>query len=425
MSTLDKYSSYKDSGVAWLGEIPKNWKILSTKRFHKNIKELNSRNKCDNILSLTLRGVVNNNLDNPEGLVPKDYATYQIFEKNDLVFKLIDLENISTSRVGLVHEKGIMSSAYIRLNTGKSSLPKYAYYYYYNLYLTQVYNNLGSGVRSTLGPIDLLNITYIEPSMTEQIKIANFLDIKTTQIDEAIKQKDELIGLLKERRKILIHKVVTQGLDSIVKMKDSGVEWLGAVPEHWEIVKNRVLFSERNEAGNENLPILMVSIHTAVSSEEIDDEKNIRGKIRIQDKTSYKLVKPTDIVFNMMRAWQGAIGTVRVKGMVSPAYVVGKSSSEIDTEYFEYQYRTESFIQQMDRFSKGITDFRKRLYWSEFKQLNTILPPLSEQHDIVEYIKRNNDKIDTAIGLQQKEIEKLKEYKATLIDSLVTGKKRV
>ena len=122
---------------------------------------------------------------------------------------------------------------------------------------------------------------------------------------------------------------------------------------------------------------------------------------------------------------QGAIGAVCVKGMVIPAYVVGKSNKQINAEFFKYHYCIDTFIQQMDRFSKGITDFRKRLYWSEFKQLNSILPPLSEQHDIVEYIKRNSEKIENAISLQEKQIEKIKEYKSIPIDSCVTGKVKV
>ena len=167
MGKLEKYSFYKDSGVEWLGEIPEHWNILKSKYFHKNMKILNTKRACDNVLSLTLKGVVNNNLDSPEGLVPKDYATYQIFDKDDLVFKLIDLENISTSRVGIVHEKGIMSSAYIRLRIGQTSIPRFAYYYYYSLYINQVYNNIGSGVRSTLNPTDLLNINYIKQEKSE------------------------------------------------------------------------------------------------------------------------------------------------------------------------------------------------------------------------------------------------------------------
>jgi len=110
-----------------LGEIPEHWEVLTSKRFHQVKKQSNSKRECDNVLSLTLRGVVNNDPDSPEGMVPKDYGTYQIFDKNNLVFKLIDLENVKTSRVGIVHEKGIMSSAYIRLIVGNENFPKYTY----------------------------------------------------------------------------------------------------------------------------------------------------------------------------------------------------------------------------------------------------------------------------------------------------------
>ncbi len=128
----------------------------------------------------------------------------------------------------------------------------------------------------------------------------------------------------------------------------------------------------------------------------------------------------------MMRAWQGAIGAVSIEGMVSPAYVVAIPNEKvINSVYFEFQYRTSLFIQQMSRFSKGITDFRKRLYWNEFKQLVTIIPSLFVQQEIVEFIETQSAKIDTSISIQQQQIAKLKEYKSTLIDSAVTGKIKV
>ena len=206
---LNKNAKFKNSGVDWLGEIPSHWEILKTKYVHKSIKFLNTNRICDNVLSLTLRGVVNNNIDNPEGLVPKDYATYQIFEKNDLVFKLIDLENISTSRVGIVHEKGIMSSAYIRLKIGKRSIPKFAYYYYYSLYINNVYNSIGCGVRSTLNPTDLLNIKFPLPPKDEQEKIVEYIENKISKIDKLINLEQECIKSLKEYKASLIDSVVT------------------------------------------------------------------------------------------------------------------------------------------------------------------------------------------------------------------------
>lgn len=159
------------------------------------------------------------------------------------------------------------------------------------------------------------------PPLPEQTAIANFLDRKTTQVDTAIRIKERQIELLKERRQILIHKAVTRGLhwDSSdermtgldnpkiqssqkSQFRHSGVDWIGEIPAHWKVASNRSLFVERNEPGNQSLPILSVSIHTAVSSEELSDDENLRGKIRIEDKSSYKLVNVSDITFNMMRA---------------------------------------------------------------------------------------------------------------------------
>ena len=173
------------------------------------------------------------------------------------------------------------------------------------------------------------------------------------------------------------------------------------------------------------MPLLSVSIHSGVSNEEISEEDNVRGRVKIEDKSKYILVKKGDIAFNMMRAWQGGIGAVSVDGMVSPAYIVAKPNDLINSEFFEYQYRCPEFIQQMDRYSKGITDFRKRLYWDGFKQLVTVVPPLEEQLKIVEQIKAIEQQTNFAIQIKNQQIEKLKEYKTILINDAVTGKIKV
>ena len=189
--------------------------------------------------------------------------------------------------------------------------------------------------------------------------------------------------------------------------------------------KNKTLFEERKIPGKEELPILTVSLHTGVSEEEQSGEINLRAKVRIEDKTSYKLVKKGYIAFNMMRAWQGSIGVVKTEGMVSPAYIVAEPMGEINGEYFEYLYRTAAFIAEMDRFSKGITDFRKRLYWDEFKQLLTILPPQNEQLAIAKHVKELNSSCDRLSTHINHEIEKLGEYRSVLISNTVTGQIRV
>ena len=202
--------------------------------------------------------------------------------------------------------------------------------------------------------------------------------------------------------------------------KDSGVDWLGEIPGHWEMRANRVLFQERNEPGNANLPILSVSLHTGVSDKEKDDEDNARTRNRIADKTAYRRVRCGDVAYNMMRAWQGAIGAVRVDGMVSPAYVVAAPRVAMNPDFFEYQYRTDLVIREMDRASKGITDFRKRLYWNEFKQMSTIVPPRGDQDRIVAFLDQKTAEIDAAIAKKERLIELLQEQKSILINQAVT-----
>ena len=129
---MNKYQAYKSTGISWTPSIPEHWSLMRGKLFFYNNKELNKGNQCSNVLSLTLKGVINNSIDRPIGLAPQDYATYQLFDAGNLVFKLIDLENISTSRVGLVHEHGIMSSAYIRLINRYDCNIRYFYFMYYD-----------------------------------------------------------------------------------------------------------------------------------------------------------------------------------------------------------------------------------------------------------------------------------------------------
>lgn len=421
---MQQYESYEDSGVEWLNLIPKNWQTIKMKFLYRDFSVKNK--PTETLLSVT----------QDKGVIPRDWVenrmvmpsgnleSFKFIEKGDFAISLRSFEG----GLEYCHHNGIVSPAYTVL---KSNNPILNAGYYKYLFKSQTF--ISELQTSIVGIREGKNISYEElrysllpiPSHQEQTAIANFLDQKTSQIDEAITIKERQIELLKERKQIIIQKAVTQGLSPNVPMKDSGVEWIGMVPEHWRVLANRVLFTERVEPGREGLPLLSVSIHSGVSSEEISEEENIRGRVKIEDKTKYILVKPGDIAFNMMRAWQGGIGAVSTEGMVSPAYIVAKAKPIINADYFEFQYRCPEFIQQMDRFSKGITDFRKRLYWDSFKQLNTVVPPIDEQQEIIVYIKNETDKTDKAAALLNQQIEKLKEYKTTLINSAVTGKIRV
>ena len=295
----------------------------------------------------------------------------------------------------------------------------------FHMYQAEVFNKIGSGVRSTLGQSDLLDLPIPVLDCEVQDNIVCFLDEKTAKIEAAIALEERQIALLKERKQIVIQNAVTKGLDPNAPMKDSGVDWIGEIPAHWEVRRNAAIFNEAKRPGNAELPVLSVSIHSGVSDRELSDEENIRSTIKIEDRSAYKEVRPGFIAYNMMRAWQRGIGAVRTFGMVSPAYVVLEPKISLNSDYFEYLYRTPAFIWQMDCNSKGITDFRKRLYWEEFKTLITLLPPVEEQNSISAAILQKAAVIDGGITLKQQQIDALKEYKATLINSAVTGKIKV
>ena len=202
--------------------------------------------------------------------------------------------------------------------------------------------------------------------------------------------------------------------------KPSGVEWLGEVPEHWEVKRIASLYSEVVEAGNEDLPVLSVSIHHGVSDSELSEEEMDRKVVRSEDRSKYKRVAPGDIVYNMMRAWQGAFGSVVVEGMVSPAYVVARPKTNLPTEWIEYLLRTEFAVNEIKRFSRGITDFRLRLYWDEFKNLRICAPPAQERASILRFLDHETAKIDALIAEQQRLIELLQEKRQDVISHAVT-----
>ena len=412
LSGLEQFSQYKkhkESGIDWAEKIPDDWEV-------KKLKYVAY-------------------LASGETIKPESFCGdgYPVYGGNG--FRGYTSRFTNDGNYALIGRQGALCGN-VNYATGKFFASEHAIVVYpfggYEVYwLGEVikqadFNRLSQASAQPGIAVNVIKEQLLPvPSSVEIRKIANFLDKKTAQIDEAIAIKEQQIALLKERQQIIIQQAVTRGLDPDVPMKDSGVDWIGETPAHWEVYANRTLFSERVEPGRDGVPLLSVSIHTGVSSEELSDEDNIRGRIKIEDKSKYVLVKQGDIAYNMMRAWQGGIGAVKCEGMVSPAYVVAEPSLKVDGAYFEHQYRCPEFIQQMDRFSKGITDFRKRLYWDSFKQLLTVVPPLREQKEIVEQIRVERLKADESVKLFEEQIQKLKEYKTTLINSAVTGKIKV
>ncbi len=427
MTMIRPETEMKDSGVQWLGNIPKEWSVGKVKHeFYATKTIVGDKVNDYERLALTLNGVIKRSKDADDGLQPEKFDGYQILKEHELVFKLIDLVNVSTSRVGLSPYTGIVSPAYIVLHHRKDMNPRYSEYYFLSMWMNEVFNHIGGdGVRSALNAKDLLNIPYLKVSYDEQQAIADYLDKTCSKIDEIIAEAKASIDEYKELKQSVIFETVTTGLDKNVEMKDSTIEFISSIPLNWKVCRIATIYEESKETGREDLPILMVSINTGISEYEVGDDQRIRKVTRSDDKSIYKVVHRNDLVYNMMRAWQGGFGAAQVDGLVSPAYVVATPKSDVDSRYIEALLRTPIFTEKIHGLSYGVADFRLRLYWTYFKELRICLPPIDEQREIANYIANESKKIDRLIKEKTVLINDLEAYKKSLIYEVVTGKRRV
>ena len=268
--------------------------------------------------------------------------------------------------------------------------------------------------------IDSLKHLYIAvPPLLDQAGIARYLNHMERRIRRYVGAKERLIGLLEEEKQAIINQAVTRGLDPSVRLKPSEAEWLGDLPEHWEVTRNGRLFAQRNETGFPQLPILEVSLRTGIGVRGFGGSER---KQIMSNRSKYKRAIKGDIAYNMMRMWQGAVGVAPIDGLVSPAYVVAKPRKGTEPRYFSALFRTSAYMLEVDRFSRGIVKDRNRLYWEDFRQMPTPCPPPEEQVLIADaidgYVADTNAQVDRIC----RQIELLEEYRTRLIADVVTGK---
>ena len=248
--------------------------------------------------------------------------------------------------------------------------------------------------------------------------IADYLDQETVRLDALIQAKENMLTLLAEKRQALITQAVTRGLDPTVPLKPSGVEWLGDVPEHWEVERTRWLFQERNdrsETGEEEM--LTVSHLTGVTPRS---EKDV-NMFEAESNEGYKVCYPGDLVINTLWAWMGAMGIAPLHGIVSPAYHVYTPSSRIESAYVDVIVRLPVFASEVTRYSKGVWSSRLRLYPEGFYEVYLPVPPLEEQRQIINHIKNELGKLNTLQTAAERTITLLKERRSALITAAVTG----
>lgn len=262
------------------------------------------------------------------------------------------------------------------------------------------------------------NLAVPLPSLWQQRAIADHLDRETARLDGLVAAKERLLALLTEKRRALITRAVTRGLDRGVPLRDSGLPWLGEIPAHWETRRIALLFRERDQRGEPGLPLLEVSIGSGVALREFSED---RIESTAADFNSYKVARKGDVVFNKMRMWQGAVGIAPEDGLVSPDYTVAAPLGALTSEYAAQLFRTEMFSAECARYSHGIVWDRLRLYWEGFRDIVVPLPSLEEQRVIVAHIAAETARLDALAAAAERTIALLKERRAALIAAAVTG----
>lgn len=280
-----------------------------------------------------------------------------------------------------------------------------------------------SNTQDNLNLEKVRNLPLLLPQLEQQYAIADYLDRETIRLDSLIAAKERLLELLAEKRRAVITHAVTRGVNPKVSLRDSGVEWLGEIPSHWEVEYARWLFNEIDERSTEHgeEEMLTVSHITGVTARA---EKEV-NMFLAESNEGYKICRRGDLVINTLWAWMGAMGIAFQDGIVSPAYNVYRLREKYTPEYIDLLVRMPVFAQEVIRFSKGVWSSRLRLYPEEFFKVQMPVPPISEQKEIVIFIKDIIEKIDRLAVLATKTIEHLHERRASLIAAVVSGQIRV
>lgn len=418
----------KDSGIEWVGAMPRAWKMNTIAQIFLQVKCKNTGLQEKNLLSLSYGKVKRKSIDTVEGLLPESFDGYNIIEKDDIVLRLTDLQNDHTSlRVGLAEERGIITSAYLTIRNRNNFCPKYLYYYLHSFDIAKGFYGMGAGVRQGLNWDGVKWLKILAPSVPEQERIAAFLDAECAEIDAVLEKTRASIEEYKK-----LKQAVTKGVRGDRPMKNSGIEWIGEIPAEWEI---RKIFRAINKVGDidhympdsvdDGIPYLM----TGDLQEKLSDVNLKRcKKVSFQDyeMLSSKIrVSKGDVIF----ARYATIGTVCFVDtedniLVSYACLIIKpNSSLLYGEFLFYYLKSTAFLEEIKQYIKANTQANVGL--DSVSKAKIALPSVHEQQKIVEYLRDKCKKIDALIAKKQQYITEIENYKKSLIYEYVTGKKEV
>ncbi len=413
---MRKYPNYEATSENWLSTIPKHWDFIKMKYLFDERSQKGFPNEPLLVASQSM-GVVPKNVYGQRTVeASKDLHLLKLVKKDDFVISLRSFQG----GIEKAYYQGIISPAYTILISNGLEIDYFKY-----LGKSQVFVHLlqscVTGIREGQN-IDykvLKNKKIPVPPRPEQDQIVRFLDWKVSEINRLINIKKKEIANLTELKKTVVNDAVTHGLNHSVAMKDSGVSWLGDIPEHWTIIKLRKIlhpFSEKNHA---DLPLLSVVREQGVIVRDVESKESNHNFIP-DDLSGYKMVKKGQFAMNKMKAWQGSYGISNYTGIVSPAYFIFDVDFE-NLEYFHYAIRSKVYVNFFAQASDGIRVGQWDLSLSKMKEIPFIVPPADEQQAIVDYIPKAIEQYTDAINKLESQIEDLHELKNRIISDAVTG----
>ena len=436
MSEVAVYTTMKDSGIDWIGSVPSHWAMHTLYQLVAQVKNKNKDLSEKNLLSLSYGKIKRKSIETTEGLLPESFDGYNIIEDGDVVLRLTDLQNDHTSlRVGLVTERGIITSAYTTLRPSEECVSKYMYYLLHTFDIRKGFYGMGSGVRQGLNYDEVKELRVILPTVDEQKAIAAYLDEQCALIDEAIAEAKVSVEELQIWRTSIITKAVTSGVGKKANVKDSGVLWIGNIPSEWSVVKAaRIIRSTQNGITRRDLEKSQGTI--VLKLKNITPEGNIiyddanRIDLSPSELESYKLI-PNDILFVRVNGSRTLVGKCAIfcGAPEDIAYNDHIIRVRLDnhmclTEYFKWYMLSDSGKREIELHTSTAAG-QYTISGIGLRDIVLTLPSISEQHQICNYLHEKMEEVERLASEKKALISDLESYKRSLIYEVVTGKRKV
>lgn len=412
----------KNSGIEWIGQIPTNWNVVPHKRVMHKVKEICEQYNGEDIISLTMNGVIKRDLT-AGGKMPTSFDGYQYVKPNDLLLCLFDID-VTPRCVGVVKDYGVTSPAYSRFVMHDGYYNAYYDYLLRAIDDDKVFVHLSKNLRSSLTESDFGAIKTCVPSLAEQERIAAFLDAECAEIDAVLEKTRASIEEYKKLKQAVITQAVTKGIRGDRPMKNSGSVWFEEIPCNWVMKRIKYLFHIKKDiAGKEGYTVLSI---TQSGIKPKDLSKN-EGQLA-DNYSHYQLLNPGDFAMNHMDLLTGWVDISKYSGVTSPDYrvFVLDDTEKNDSSYYLYLMQMCYFNRIFYGLGQGVSGMgRWRLQADKFMNFPVVVPPVDEQKEIVSYLNEKCKQLDTLIRNKQQYLIEIENYKKSLIYEYVTGKKEV